>query len=162
MTNGTVFKYGHIVEKVKGLEHHTNLGTELGKLFKMLHYVPGIKNDGNAIRKNHLYLELDRVTFRNYAEKMLMPQYSGLSKKQIYALCDLRSIEQTLANDPRITVFHNIDDFLLSEDDRKFLDRTLGNKLIWFNHGGHLGNFYIKKVQDMIADQVVSKDNRLK
>ena len=94
---------------------------------------------------------------------MLMPKYPALDRQQIYALCDLRSIEQSLANDPRITVFHNFDDFLLSEDDRIFLDRTLGKKLIWFNRGGHLGNFYIKLVQDKIADQIVfGKENKVK
>jgi ABC-type transporter lipoprotein component MlaA/pimeloyl-ACP methyl ester carboxylesterase len=143
-----------------------NLRNSMRELMLSAHQkspLPGIKNDGNAIRKNHLYLELDRVTFRNYAEKMLMPKYPMHDRQQIYALCDLRSIEQTLANDPRITVFHNFDDFLLSDDDRNFLDRTLGRKLIWFNHGGHLGNFYIKLVQDKIADQIVfGKEKQLR
>ena len=117
--------------------------------------LPGIKNDGNAVRKNNLYIELDRVTFRRYAEKILMSKLEELSLSSIYDLCDLRSISQTLANDPRITVFHNCDDFLLSDADRKYLDAVLGRKLVWFSRGGHLGNFYIKSVQDMIADQVV-------
>ena len=135
-----------------------NLRNSMRELMLSAHQetpLPGIKADGNAVRKNHLYLELDRITFRNYAEKMLIPKYPELSRDKIYNFCDLRSIAQTLANDPRITVFHNFDDFLLSESDREFLDKTLGRKLIWFNHGGHLGNFYIKTVQDKIADKIV-------
>ncbi len=125
--------------------------------------LPGIKNDGNAVRKNNLYLELDRVTFRHYAEKMLMHKLAPLPRNSVYSLCNLRSISQTLANDPRITVFHNYDDFLLSDSDRKFLDTVLGRKLVWFNRGGHLGNFYIKLVQDKIADQIVfGKENKVK
>ena len=123
--------------------------------------LPGIKNDGNAVRKNNLYLELDRITFRHYAEKMLMNKLTCLPRSGVYALCDLRSISQTLANDPRITVFHNHDDFLLSPADRKFLSSVLGSKLVLFSCGGHLGNFYIKSVQDKIADQVVSPASSL-
>ena len=115
----------------------------------------GIKNDAAKVRKNNLYLELDRITFSQYANKILAPRYDGIAVEELYRMSDLRSISDTLRHDDRITVFHNIDDFLLSQDDREFLCNTLGNKLVWFSRGGHLGNLYVKKVQDAIADKTV-------
>jgi hypothetical protein len=111
-----------------------------------------ISNDGARVRKNNLYLELDRVTFRQYAEKVLAPRYPDVPLHRLYQMSDLRSISATLQNDERITVFHNADDFLLTGSDRKFLSEKLGKRLVWFSRGGHLGNLYDSRVQNLIAD----------
>ena len=55
-----------------------------------------------------------------------------------------------LKNDEKIYVLHSINDFLLSENDRKFLDSTLENRITWTSRGGHLGNLYYEKVQQKI------------
>lgn len=116
----------------------------------------GIKNSAEKIRKNNLYLELDRVTFKTYAEKILASRYDDVPLERLYGMSDLRSIASTLAHDGRVLVFHNFDDFLLTPGDRKFLSDTLGSRLTWFTRGGHLGNLYVKQVQDMISEAVVS------
>ena len=112
----------------------------------------GIKNDADKVRKNNLYLELDRVTFRRYAENILAPRYGDMPLNRLYQMSDLRSISGTLKCCEKITVFHNCDDFLLTDSDRKFLSDTLGKRLVWFSRGGHLGNLYDSRVQKLISD----------
>jgi hypothetical protein len=49
---------------------------------------------------------------------------------------------------------HNADDFLLTPADRKFLRDTLQERLIMFDHGGHLGNLYRQDVQQVIVEEL--------
>ena len=105
-----------------------------------------------GISKNRLYLVLDKISFTSYAEKYLAAEYPGVSRETLFKKSDLRSIEQTLRNNQDIYIIHSINDFLLSEQDRKFLDRTLGNRIVWTSRGGHLGHFYYKSVQQKIVD----------
>ena len=155
----------NIPQKESSILVGLNLRNSMRELLLAAHSqrkLDGIKNDASKIRKNNLYLELDRVTFRRYAEKMLAPRYSDVRIENLYRMSDLRSIANTLQNDERIKVFHNIDDFLLTEKDKEFLSRTLNTKLTWFSRGGHLGNLYVKKVQDMIADAAVPHTEKVK
>ncbi len=105
--------------------------------------------------RNPLYLEIDRIGFREYAEKILAPEtYPDLPVEELYRQSGLRSMEKTLLENRKIRVLHNYDDFLLTPEDRTFLDRTLGERLTWFDHGGHLGNLYVKSVQQAVLDAV--------
>ena len=145
----------NIPEKESSVIVGLNLRSSMRELLLSAHRdmpLDGIKNDGEKIRKNNLYLELDRITFRQYAEKILAPRYSDVPLKRLYSMSDLRSIAATLQNDEKITVFHNIDDFLLTDSDRKFLSEKLGHRLVWFSRGGHLGNLYDSRVQKIIAE----------
>jgi pimeloyl-ACP methyl ester carboxylesterase len=101
-------------------------------------------------KRNKLYLELDKITFKEYAEKYLASEYPGVSLDTLYRKSDLNSLADTLKNDEKIHVLHSINDFLLSENDRKFLDSTLENRITWTSRGGHLGNLYYEKVQQKI------------
>lgn len=49
-------------------------------------------------------------------------------------------------------MIHNYDDFLLSPEDRLWLDRTLGPRITWFDRGAHLGNLYVLTVQNKIVE----------
>ena len=102
--------------------------------------------------KNKLYLELDRISFTEYAEKYLANEYPGVPKKTLFEKSDLHSLERTLRNRQDICVIHSINDFLLSEQDRKFLDRVLGERIIWTSRGGHLGHLYYRSVQQKIIE----------
>ena len=93
--------------------------------------------------------ETDRIG-KEYAEKYLASEYPGVSLDTLYRKSDLNSLAETLKNDEKIYVLHSINDFLLSENDRKFLDSTLENRITWTSRGGHLGNLYYEKVQQKI------------
>ena len=49
-------------------------------------------------------------------------------------------------------MLHNIDDFLLTDEERKYLDEVLKDRIIWFSNGGHLGNLYYRMVLDKILE----------
>lgn len=117
----------------------------------------GLKQPADTVRKNNLYLEIDRVTFRYYAEKILSPGYPDIPIAQLYKNSDLRSMENTLKLNEKIFVLHNIDDFLLTEQDKAFLSTTLKNRLTWFNHGGHLGNLHTTHFQHLLRSVVLSE-----
>ncbi|MDD3886634.1 MAG: MlaA family lipoprotein [Victivallaceae bacterium] len=110
--------------------------------------LPLLKGDGSWSQRNRLYDEIDKLSFGDYVDKILIPQqYPGRTRAELAKACSLRSIASTLAKNPKIRVIHTWDDFLLSGNDRDFLDRTLGGKLLWVQHGGHLGNLYLDSVQ---------------
>lgn len=100
--------------------------------------------------RNRLYLELDKITFKEYAEKYLASEYPGVKLDTLYSKSNLNSLADTLKNDEKVYVLHSINDFLLSENDRIFLDSTLGRRITWTSRGGHLGNLYYEKVQQKI------------
>lgn len=103
-------------------------------------------------RRNSLYLALDKITFADYTG-LLKKQYPEQDIDELFRRSDLRSMEQFLRNSPDITVFHNLDDFLLHDSDRRWLDETLQKRLTWFSGGGHLGNLYYLPVHEAIVRQ---------
>lgn len=154
-----------IPERASSVIVGLNLRNSMRELLLSAHSkqpLPGIKNSADKVRKNNLYLELDRVTFRYYAEKMLAPRHPDVPLARLYQMSNLRDIVSTLKNDKRITVFHNHDDFLLTDADRKFLSETLGKRLVWFSRGGHLGNLYDIRVQKLISETALPETHQEK
>jgi hypothetical protein len=96
--------------------------------------------------RRELYQALDKVTFEDYACRILAPFYPDKSVDELLNESSLRAIENTLRNSPKIRVFHNIDDFLLDPEEKVWLDGVLKERLTWFSNGGHLGNLYYKVV----------------
>ena len=107
-----------------------------------------------AFARNRLYLELDKISFKEYAEKYLLSEYPGVTLKRLYEKSSLRSLAETLKNNTDIFILHSLNDFLLSDGDRKFLDSHLGNRLTWTSRGGHLGHLYYQKVQEEIIQKL--------
>ncbi len=105
-------------------------------------------------KRNALYGEIDKVDFHTYAEKFLAPEHSQLPLSELYRQSGMRSFAESLKRNPKVRVIHSIDDFLLTDDDRRWLDAILGNRLIWFNHGSHLGNLYTIPVQRQILNNL--------
>jgi exopolysaccharide biosynthesis predicted pyruvyltransferase EpsI len=83
--------------------------------------------------------------------KLLTPRYPGKSTEELLADSHLKSLENFLRNSKKIRVFHNIDDFLVTEKERIYLDEVLKDRLTWFSNGGHLGNLYYRTVLDAIV-----------
>lgn len=102
-------------------------------------------------KRNKLYLEIDRLDFAAYTRLLQQSRYSDRQLTELLAASDLRSLESELRRNPAIRVFHNVDDFLLSDADRKFLDRSCGEKIHWFSNGGHLGSLYYRSVAEKIV-----------
>ena len=105
-------------------------------------------------RRNALYLEIDKVGFRDYAEKFVAPHYPGQSVEELYRNGDIRSFKD-VARDPAVRIIHTWDDPLLNAEHRLWLDRSFGKKLTWFSRGGHLGNMHMREVREKILDAVL-------
>ena len=104
--------------------------------------------------RDDLYKEIDTFSGMKYAEKCLLPEYRkthpGVSLDELNSIAGLRRIEKTLREARNIRVIHNVDDPLLSPADRKFLTETLGNRIIWFDCGGHLGNLFAVRHEEQV------------
>ena len=114
--------------------------------------VSGVETSYEILNRNKLYLELDAVSFKRYAEEILPGEYPGVSKEELFAASSLRPLEKTLRSDARIRVVHSWNDPLLSPDDARFLDGALGKRIAWTSGGGHLGNLCVRKVQQRIIE----------
>ena len=90
-------------------------------------------------------------------EVALMPGARALLE-ELYAASTLRNFAPALEKNQKVRVVHNYDDFLLSDDDREFLDRTFGSRLTWFDHGGHLGNLYVTSVQETLLEMATAPE----
>lgn len=102
--------------------------------------------------RNRLYREIDKVSFREYAERFLALEHPDMTLAELFRNSGLRSFEAELKRNSAVRVIHNYDDFLLSPEDRLWLDRTLGPRITWFDRGAHLGNLYVLTVQNKIVE----------
>ncbi len=109
-----------------------------------------LRSESSWFNRNELYREIDRINFRTYAEQFLSLQHPELPLEELYRQSSLRSIADTLKNNPKVRVLHNYNDFLLSPADRAFLDAVLGTRITWFSHGAHLGNLYVTTFQQQL------------
>ncbi len=114
--------------------------------------LPALSTPYSWWSRSELYREIDRISFADYAANVVAPRLAPLTVDDLYRGSSLRSIEASLARNPKVRAIHAQDDFLLTDDDRRFLDRTLGTKLTWFDRGGHLGNLYVTDVQQSLLN----------
>ena len=99
-----------------------------------------VKTPFRLLDRNQLYVELDSISFKRYAEEILPAEYPGATREELFAASSLCALEETLKNDRRIRVLHSWNDPLISAENAGFLDRTLGKRIVWCSAGGHLGN----------------------
>ncbi len=109
--------------------------------------------------RTRFYLEIDRLTYRDYLTRYMMPLYgSGLNAdnalNELGYRAGLHCIESTLRNSDKVRVLHTLDDFLVSDEDRRFLDSALGDRIVWFDHGSHLGYLYYGQVHRALLRQL--------
>ena len=99
--------------------------------------------------RNDLYLEIDKVGFKEYASKFVAPQYPGKDLDHLFKQGDVRSFKN-LKNNSKVKVIHSWDDPLLAPEHRLWLDKKFGRNMIWLSRGGHLGNMYMEEVRKEI------------
>ena len=116
---------------------------------------PGMKALKTPFRwgsRGALYREIDSYSGIDYVLNCLLPRYRKLHPsallKDMNHSAGLYCIAETLRKNPSIRVLHNVDDPILSNRDKRFLMETLGDRITWFDCGGHLGNLFIKEHQE--------------
>jgi pimeloyl-ACP methyl ester carboxylesterase len=88
--------------------------------------------------------ELRARSFAEYFDKVFVPYYlahrPGATRESLIAENRLQSIGPTLQSNPDYYALTNADDLILDADDLAWLRATLGERIVVYPHGGHLGN----------------------
>ncbi len=113
-----------------------------------------IKTEYESNRRTPYYRAIDKFSFRDYMEEFVTLEYPELTIDDLNRNTSLRRLENFLRSSDRILVIHSRNDFLLSEADREFLDRTLGRKIVWSDDGGHLGNMYTDEFRNKFLNEI--------
>jgi hypothetical protein len=115
----------------------------------------------NWFSRDDLYRQIDMYDFEAYYKVFLRKCYERSFEGKPFSSLSFESgifsIANELDSNPRVRVLHNANDFLLRKQDIKWIFDTFGEKAVVFNTGGHLGNLFMKKVQDTIHSLVERK-----
>jgi hypothetical protein len=88
--------------------------------------------------------ELRTRTFAEYFDQVFVPYYvahrPGETRDSLIAENRLEIIESSLKTNPDYYALTNADDLILDADELAWLRATLGDRIMVYPHGGHLGN----------------------
>jgi pimeloyl-ACP methyl ester carboxylesterase len=76
------------------------------------------------------------VSFRQYFERYVQDQGRPEGAADAVRHVGLKTLENVLRGNPRVKMIHTRDDFLLDAGDRAYLDKTLGDRLIFLGNVG--------------------------
>jgi len=97
----------------------------------------------------------NNVTFADYAERMALPLWrregaqGPANLKEFGQRGSLTAIRNRLRSNPRVYVSHNADDPLTARQSILELQKILGDHMVVFPHGGHLGNLWYPDNQEL-------------
>jgi hypothetical protein len=99
--------------------------------------------------------ELRTKTFAEYFSKVFVPYYTahrpGATPQSLQADNRLDIIGDDLRNNPDYYALTNSDDLILDAPELAWLKQTLGDRIVVYDHGGHLGNLGEKRqIADML------------
>ena len=109
------------------------------------------------LRRAPVYQEILQLSYQDYFEKFAIPYYQarGVASPTAEAMAkagDLRSYEAALRTNANVRILVNQNDFLLADEDLKWLQATFTpEQLNVFERGGHLGNLSNPSVQKRIV-----------
>jgi len=140
--------------------------TQLGETIKAIHSRKDfgiLKIPYKSFSRRKLEKEIESMSYEDYMNTFLKSSHSNLFGRgfSIYDLgkqASLPAIEKTLLSNPNIRVIHTVNDFLLTDLDREWLENIMGDRLLFFNHGGHLGYFGHPTAQDYIISAIEGKE----
>jgi ABC-type transporter lipoprotein component MlaA len=108
-------------------------------------------------RREPLYDEITHYGFGDYMDRFVMPYTertigAGRTQEELIGAAGVRGLEAALSGNERVWAVVNENDFVLGEDDREWLARVLGPRLIRFADGGHLGNLHREEVRSALVE----------
>jgi hypothetical protein len=115
--------------------------------------------------RSSLYNELNNYNYYKYIKLFVLPYYSEEFKhkftlEDLNEWTSLKNIDKELENNPKIRIIHNVNDFLITDEDKVWFNKVFGDRLIYFAHGGHIGNMFFPEVQKFILEAVNLKSNK--
>jgi len=142
----------------------------LGEVIKAIHERKDfgfLKTPYKSNRTRFLEKEIERFNYANYLMTFVKAAHSnvwkdGFTSKDLNKRASLPAIQASLASNDRVRVIHSRDDILLTEYDRSWLGTVLGERVVFLDHGGHLGFLYRDDVLEFIACQLGHGTNPLR
>jgi hypothetical protein len=115
-----------------------------------------LKTKRTWYRRSMSYLECSTFSFLEYMYAFVLPWYAARTEgitfddagaQYLFDRCDLRSLQDQLADRDDILYFSNRNDPLLRPEDLAWVEETLGDDAWLFEKGGHMGNLGQKDIQ---------------
>ena len=133
-----------------------------------------LKTEYKWCNKDDLYDETMQLTFNDYVRKILFEHHKHRFGKnvteaefveKISNAANMHSFEEHFIDNPDIKIIHTKNDFLLTDQDRLWLKDVFKDEIVFFEHGGHLGNLHFRQVHNKIREllrptPVVSQEQR--
>jgi len=118
-----------------------------------------LKTPSDSVSWQKLEKEIERFNYKDYVNTFLRTSYSDMFGKNFSIMelgkkASLPAIQNTLLTNPKIRIIHTTDDFLLTDYDRKWLKNIMGDRMLFLNHGGHLGYFNNPDAQKYIVKAI--------
>ncbi|MBW2715717.1 MAG: VacJ family lipoprotein [Deltaproteobacteria bacterium] len=119
-----------------------------------------LKTGGGSFRRAMAYREIEQFSFMEYMFAFVLPyfaetrediRFSEYGAQRLFDLSDLRSVETGLAKNEKVFFVSNRNDFLLRQKDIAWVNALLGERVHFFESGGHLGNLFREDIQEAIA-----------
>ena len=123
--------------------------------------LPHIKAEYKWYNKTDNYDEFLKMDFNDYLKKVFMYHHrnrfgENVSEEkfmeEVAYNSHMKSFKGHFVDNPDIRIVHTMDDFLVDDKSRKWLKETFKEKIVFFEHGGHLGNLHHGKVHKQIYD----------
>ncbi len=94
------------------------------------------------------------VSFRQYFDRYVKDQDRPDGSADVARHVGLKTLENILRDNPHVKMIHTRDDFLLNDDDRAYLDITLGDRLTWFSAGAHCGMLHTPEFRQEVLERL--------
>jgi len=128
-----------------------------------------LKTEYKWSSQTNIHNETLQMTFQDYLKNVLSHHHKNRFGKNISEEefmekishhSHMKSFKDHFVENPDIRIVHTTNDFLVHDKSRKWLKDTFKEKIVFFEHGGHLGNLHFEKVHDQIYD-FLQKDIRV-
>jgi hypothetical protein len=93
-------------------------------------------------------------TFTEYSEELGVPTWreqTGDPQADLDTFTrqgSLAPILDELGRNPRVHIIHNADDFLIEKESIEAMKEAMGNRMVVYPYGGHLGNLWYAETRD--------------
>lgn len=99
---------------------------------------------------------LERYGYQRYVDAFLKEAHPTIFStsepfKHVNGISSLPAMSNELKQNQKIVAVHTADDFLLTDYDRNWLKRQMGDRLVMFDHGSHLGYFCMPQALDVVV-----------
>lgn len=117
---------------------------------QQVHDIGLLKKKATDHHRNARLEEAKTISFMDYIVKVVLPPIqqrsaTPITTGQLISSGGLYPLMDMFANDPRIYMQENANDFLLHGDDLDLLKKTFGDRLRLYPFGGHIGGLWFPK-----------------